>query len=119
MSLHHHRFQEAGTSLPATGSRGPETIPSHDPTRHGIPPKCQPTKDAGQTSPKTLPRTDHDDDQLAYEGKKLQRERFKLIAAPYYAILDSSGKKVYWSKGGIVGVDEFLSGLRSAPANQQ
>ncbi|MHC4847183.1 MAG: hypothetical protein ACYTEG_01875 [Planctomycetota bacterium] len=63
--------------------------------------------------------TDHDDDKLAYEGKKLQRERFKLIAAPYYAVLDSSGKRVYWSKGGIVGVDEFLSGLRSAPANQQ
>ncbi|MHC4940919.1 MAG: hypothetical protein ACYTHK_18415 [Planctomycetota bacterium] len=59
--------------------------------------------------------TDHDDDKLAYEGKKLQRERFNLIAAPYYAVLDSSGKVVYWSKGGIIGEDEFLAGLRKAP----
>ena len=60
--------------------------------------------------------TDHHDEKLAYEGKKLQRERFNLLAAPYYAILDSTGEKVYWSKGGVVKADKFLAGLRSAPA---
>ena len=59
--------------------------------------------------------TDHPEPELAYQGKKLQRERYKLVAAPYYAVLDSSGETTYWSKGGIMGADEFLAGLRTAP----
>ena len=58
--------------------------------------------------------TDHPEPKLAYEGKKLQRERFNLLAAPYYAVLDSSGKTVYWSRGGVMNADDFLAGLRSA-----
>ena len=59
--------------------------------------------------------TDNPDARLAYEGKKLQRERFGQLTQPYYAILDPSGKKVYWSRGGVMEVEEFLAGLRSAP----
>lgn len=62
--------------------------------------------------------TDHSEPELAYQGKKLQRERFKLVAVPYYAVLDPSGEKVYWSKGGVMSADEFLAGLRNAPAKQ-
>ena len=63
--------------------------------------------------------TDHDDKQLRYQGKTLQRERFQTLAVPYYAILDSSGKHVYWKRGGVMSEDEFLSGLKNAPQKQQ
>jgi len=63
--------------------------------------------------------TDHPKPEFAYRGKKLQRERFKLVAAPYYAVLDSSGKKVYWSQGAVMNADDFLEGLRSAPTTKQ
>jgi len=63
--------------------------------------------------------TDHPEPKLAYEGKKLQGERFKSLAAPYYAVLDSSGKTVLWSKPGVMDADTFLAGLRSAPTKPQ
>ena len=59
--------------------------------------------------------TDHPDPEKAYSGKKLQRERFHLLAAPYYAVLDPSGERVYWSQGGVMNEDDFLAGLRAAP----
>ena len=63
--------------------------------------------------------TDNPDAKLAYEGKKLQRQRFGQLTQPYYAILDPSGKKVYWSKGGVMDVGEFLAGLHTAPQKKQ
>ena len=63
--------------------------------------------------------TDHYEPKLAYEGKKLQRERFGTLAAPYYAVLDSSGDTVYWKGGGVKSEEEFLAGLRSAPQKPQ
>jgi thiol:disulfide interchange protein len=59
--------------------------------------------------------TDHNEPELAYQGKKLQQEKFNLVGAPYYAVLDPTGEKVYWSRGGVVGTEEFLEGLRKAP----
>jgi len=59
--------------------------------------------------------TDHSDAQLAYEGKKLQQERFGSLAQPFYAVLDPTGEKVYWSGAGVMSADAFLKGLRSAP----
>lgn len=63
--------------------------------------------------------TDHHEAEKAYTGKKLQRERFNLVAAPYYAVLDPTGKTVYWSKGGVMSGEEFLAGLQSAPTATQ
>jgi len=63
--------------------------------------------------------TDHHEAKLAYEGKKLQRERFGLLAAPYYAVLDPTGETVYWSEGGVMSAERFLQGLRSAPEKPQ
>jgi len=61
--------------------------------------------------------TDHPEAELRRGGKQLQAKRFKTLAAPYYAVLDSSGEKVYWSKGGVLSKDEFLAGLRKAPSS--
>ena len=63
--------------------------------------------------------TDHDDKKLRYQGKTLQRERFKTLAVPYYVVLDSSGKTVYWKKGGVMSEDDFLAGLKKAPVKQE
>ena len=62
--------------------------------------------------------TDHNDKKLRYQGKTLQRERFKTLAVPYYVVLDPSGETVYWRKGGVMSEDDFLAGIENAPAEQ-
>jgi len=61
--------------------------------------------------------TDHPEAELRRAGKQLQAKRFKTLAAPFYAVLDPSGEKVYWSKGGVLSKDVFLEGLRKAPSS--
>jgi len=58
--------------------------------------------------------TDSPEAQLRRAGKKLQATRFKTLAAPYYAVLDSSGKHTYWTKGGVLSAEVFLDGLKQA-----
>ncbi|MHC4952380.1 MAG: hypothetical protein ACYTGZ_00695 [Planctomycetota bacterium] len=58
--------------------------------------------------------TDHPEEELRRAGKKLQGKRFKTLTVPYYAVLDSTGKVVFWSKGGVMSEDEFLAGLNMA-----
>ena len=48
-------------------------------------------------------------------NRDLQRERFKTIAIPYYAILDPTGKKVLWEAGGVQTERAILEALRSVP----
>ena len=48
-------------------------------------------------------------------NRELQRERFGTTALPHYVVLDPTGKKVYWEKGGVFGVEELLEGLGKAP----
>ena len=61
--------------------------------------------------------TDHPEAEVRRAGKQLQAKRFKSLAAPYYAVLDPTGQKVYWSESGVVSAEVFLAGLRSAPSN--
>jgi len=49
-------------------------------------------------------------------NQDLKRERFGTAANPHYAVLDPTGKKVYWEKGGVFGVEELLAGLRTVPS---
>ena len=60
--------------------------------------------------------TDHPEAEIRRAGKQLQAKRFKTLAAPHYAVLDPTGEKVYWSKGGVLSAEAFLEGLRSAPS---
>ena len=62
--------------------------------------------------------TDHNDKLLRYQGKTRQRERFETLTIPFYAVLDSTGQKVYWKRGGVMSEDEFLAGLNKAPRKQ-
>ncbi len=43
------------------------------------------------------------------------RERFGTVSIPFYAVLDSSGEKIYWRKEGYVNAEEFVAGLQKAP----
>ena len=49
-------------------------------------------------------------------NRALQQKLFKTVALPYYALLDPTGTKVLWKKGGVVGEDEFLAALQSVTA---
>ena len=48
-------------------------------------------------------------------NRKLQKERFGTVALPFYALLDPTGKKVYWSGGGVISEEDFLKFLALAP----
>lgn len=58
---------------------------------------------------------DHENKEFAARTKELQRERFGTLALPYYALLDSDGKTVYWTGAGLMSEDEFLAGLGKVP----
>ena len=51
-------------------------------------------------------------------NRTIQRERFKTIALPYYALMDSTGKKIYWEASGKVSHDDFLAALRAVPDSE-
>ena len=63
--------------------------------------------------------TDHPEAALRRAGKKHQTTRFNTLTLPLYAVLDPSGEKVYWSKGGVLSEDEVLAGLAMAPKTQK
>ena len=48
-------------------------------------------------------------------NRDLLDEMFETVSIPYYAVLDSSGKKVLWHDGGAISKDKVLEGLRTAP----
>jgi len=47
-------------------------------------------------------------------NSELLRERFKTRSIPFYAVLDPTGKKVYWT-GGVVTADELVDALSKVP----
>lgn len=51
----------------------------------------------------------------AVNSREQQKERFKTIGIPYYALLDPTGTKVYWKAGGVTSEEKFLKALRSVP----
>ncbi|MHC4931143.1 MAG: hypothetical protein ACYTGV_03010 [Planctomycetota bacterium] len=42
-------------------------------------------------------------------------ERFETVALPHYALLDPTGKKVYWEGGGVFNAEEILEVLKRVP----
>jgi hypothetical protein len=52
----------------------------------------------------------------ADEFQKLEQDKFKTIAQPYYAILDSSGNEVAHFGGLATDAREFLAFLKTRPA---
>ena len=48
-------------------------------------------------------------------NRALQQQRFATVALPFYALLDPTGSKVYWQKGGVVSEADFLAALKSVP----
>ena len=48
-------------------------------------------------------------------SKEHQKERFKTIGIPYYALLDPTGTKVLWKAGGVISEERFLQALQSVP----
>jgi hypothetical protein len=58
---------------------------------------------------------DHGNEEIRERNREIQRERFGTLALPFYAVTDPTGEKVYWTDAGLVGVDDFLEGLRKAP----
>ncbi|MHC4957376.1 MAG: hypothetical protein ACYTGN_03300 [Planctomycetota bacterium] len=48
-------------------------------------------------------------------NRKLQKERFKTVALPYYVLLDSNGKVTYWEGAGVFSEEEFLAKLKEVP----
>jgi len=63
--------------------------------------------------------TDHNVAELRRAGKRHQTTRFNTLAVPFYAVLDPTGEKVYWSKGGVLSEEEVLAGLKTAPKTQK
>ena len=53
--------------------------------------------------------------EASQKSREYQRERFKTIGIPYYALLDSTGEKIYWQAGGVRSEAEFLEKLKSVP----
>jgi hypothetical protein len=48
-------------------------------------------------------------------NRALQKERFKTVALPYYALLDPSGEVTYWEGAGVFSEEEFLEKLNGVP----
>ena len=47
-------------------------------------------------------------------NRGILKDRFGTSTIPFYAVLDPTGEKVLWSKGGVISEEEFLAGLRKA-----
>ena len=43
---------------------------------------------------------------------ELLRTRFKTKALPFYVILDPTGERVIWKRGGVIPADEVLAALK-------
>ena len=61
--------------------------------------------------------TDGTDDKYgpsSIRNLQLLQDRFKTKALPFYVILDSTGEKVIWKRGGVIPVDDVLAALKLA-----
>ena len=59
--------------------------------------------------------TDGLDDAVAEQNQKLEDEKFKTIAQPFYALMDSNGNAVATFPGSTPDTAKFLAFLRSKP----
>ncbi len=59
--------------------------------------------------------TDHHEAALRERSQDLQRERFRTVALPFYAVLTPDGEKTLWTGAGVMSEEDFLAGLRMAP----